>query len=226
MRKIAIIPARGGSKRLPLKNIRDFLGKPIIAYSIMTALESRLFDEVMVSTDHEETAEIALKYGATVPFMRSAVSSNDHATLNDVLEEVFREYSSRGTQFSFGCCILPTAPLIRSENLRAAFDLLRSGKFDSVRPIVRYEYPVQRAFRYKEGGGVEMFDPSIYRVRSQDLEEAYHDAGQFYFFKTSTLLASANRGALILPPEEVQDIDNETDWKLAAIKYQLMHGQI
>jgi len=222
MDRIAIIPARGGSKRIPRKNIKPFLGKPIIAYSIEAALNSNLFDEVMVSTDDEEIAEVAKKYGASVPFFRSKENADDHATLNDVLEEVMQGYEQLGKKYDIGCCLLPTAPFITEGNLQKGYNLLISNTFDSVRPMARFSYPIQRAFKLGAKGQVVMMHPELYKVRSQDLEVAYHDTGQFYWFRIPTLLKSSNRGAFEIAETEFQDIDTLTDWKLAEIKYQYL----
>jgi N-acylneuraminate cytidylyltransferase len=219
---LAIIPARGGSKRIPGKNLKPFLGKPIIAYSIDLAKESRLFDEIMVSTDDAETVELAKSYGASIPFIRSKENSGDFATLNDVLLEVIAEYQKSGRDFNFICMLLPTAPLIKKNTLFNAFDLLKSSHFDSVRPIVRFSYPVQRSVKLT-GNKIEMFYPEHLRSRSQDFEPAYHDAGQFYWLNKGKNLADSNKGALVIPETEAQDIDNEDDWKLAELKYKLFH---
>jgi len=219
---IAIIPARGGSKRIPRKNIKAFLGKPIIAYSIEVAHHSGLFDEIMVSTDDPEVADVAKQYAAHVPFFRSKKNSDDYSTINDVLEEVIRKYDSLGKKFDIGCCILPTAPFITKDNLQKGYNLLIQNNFDSVRPMVRFPYPIQRAFKLDEKGHVEMLHPEFYKVRSQDLEVAYHDAGQFYWFRNPTLLKGDNRGGFEIAETEFQDIDTLTDWKLAEFKYQYL----
>lgn len=218
MKNLAIIPARGGSKRIPRKNIKDFLGKPIIAYSIEAAFNSGLFDEVMVSTDNEEIAEVATKYGATIPFMRSKENSDDYATLADVMQEVITNWKELGQFFNYACCILPTSPLLKKKNLKAGYNLLISGVFDSVRPIVQFSYPIQRALKL-DNGRVVMFYPEHKYTRSQDLTLAYHDAGQFYWFHFDKGFAGENRGALVVSCMEVQDIDTLQDWQLAEIKY-------
>ena len=159
MSNLAIIPARGGSKRIPKKNIKDFLGKPIIAYSIETALKSGLFDEIIVSTDDPEISDVAIKYGAKVPCFRSSETSNDFASLSDVMNEVILFYKNRNIRFDYVCCILPTTPLVTMENLKLGYGLITNSEFDSIRPIVRYSYPIQRAFRYNKNGGVELFNP-------------------------------------------------------------------
>ncbi|NPA38135.1 MAG: pseudaminic acid cytidylyltransferase [Chlorobi bacterium] len=220
-KNLAIIPARGGSKRIPKKNIKNFLGKPVIAYSIEAALKSGLFDEVMVSTDDEEIAGVALQYGAKVPFFRSSETSNDFAPLNDVLNEVVREYKQSGKEFGYICMILPTAPLITLVNLKKGYELLQNSSFDSVRPVVRFSFPVQRSFRLKSDNSVEPLFPEDFPKRSQDLEPAFHDSGQFYWIKGGKDLSS-NKGAFEIREYEVQDIDTETDWKLAELKFKLI----
>ena len=229
-RKIAVITARGGSKRIPKKNIKDFCGKPIIAYSIEAAIDSKLFDEVMVSTDSEEIAEIARQYGANVPFMRSAKTADDHATTNDVLVEVFSEYEKRGQHFELAVCIYPTAPFVTAEKLREAVALLEKEDADQVMPVVRFSFPPQRAFVVREGHLQYQF-PENASVRSQDLEPIYHDCGQFYVMKVDNILQGkpvVKNVPLIVSELEVQDIDNEEDWKIAEMKYRYMrerHGK-
>jgi pseudaminic acid cytidylyltransferase len=224
MQSIAIIPARGGSKRIPQKNIRNFLGKPIIAYSIDCALKSGLFSEVMVSTDDEGIASIAKTYGAKIPFYRSQENSNDFATLSDVISEVVECYKEIGKQFDYGCCILPTAPFITIEKLKEALLMLMNQGFDSVRPIVKFSYPLQRAFRLLSDNSVQMFYPEYAQSRSQDLEPAYHDAGQFYWFKTEKMLKGINKGGIVVNEIEVQDIDTIDDWKTAEIKMKILNS--
>ncbi|MEM2111595.1 MAG: pseudaminic acid cytidylyltransferase [Candidatus Bathyarchaeia archaeon] len=160
---IAIITARGGSKRIPRKNIKDFLGKPIIAYSIEAAIASELFEEVMVSTDDLEIAELSQKYGAKVPFMRSAKNSDDYATTSDVLLEVLAEYQKRGRSFEYGCCLYPTAPFVTAEKLRKAYDFLIQGSYDCIFPVSKYKVPIEYAIRC-DGQRVEFVFPEAYRI--------------------------------------------------------------
>lgn len=221
---IAVITARGGSKRIPKKNIREFCGKPILAYSIEAALESRLFDEVMVSTDSEEIAKVAREYGASVPFMRSAETSDDYATTNDVLKEVLLEYEKRGQHFERIVCIYPTAPFVTADKLKSAVKKMEEEQADAVTPVVRYSFPPQRAFVLREGF-LEYQYPECAPMRSQDLEPVYHDCGQFYVMKTENVVNGilAKRSVpLIISELEVQDIDNEEDWEIAEIKYKQM----
>ena len=226
MKNIAIIPARGGSKRIPRKNIKPFMGKPIIAYSIEAALQSGLFDEVMVSTDDKEIAEIACKYGAQVPFMRSAEMSNDYAGTADVILEVLQMYKEQGREFETVCCIYSTAPFVTSERLREAYGKMNS-EIDSVFTCVTYSYPIQRSLHIVDGK-ISMVYPEYKNARSQDLEPIYHDAGQFYFSRTASFMESRtfwgeNTVGLVLSELEVQDLDTQTDWMLAEMKYELLH---
>ena len=225
MANIAIITARGGSKRIPRKNIKDFLGKPIIAYSIEASLQSGIFQEVMVSTDDAEIAEVAQRYGAKVPFMRSAKNSDDFATTADVLVEVLENYEKLGKQFQYACCLYPTAPFVTNEKLQKAFDLLIERQADSVIPVVAFSYPIWRSLKI-ENGKLQMNFPENLNKRSQDLPVAYHDVGQFYFFDVKKFLATKRLFSdfsvpLCISELEMQDIDNEIDWKLAELKYKL-----
>ena len=228
MKCLAIIPARGGSKRIPHKNIKLFLGRPIIAYSIEAALGTGLFEEVMVSTDDTEIAEIARQEGASVPFLRSTENANDYATLADVLVEVVNVYKERGNEFDLICCLLPTAPLISSEVVRSAYDQLVMSTFDSICPVVAFSYPILRSLSIDEKGNLNMNWPEYRFSRSQDLRPAYHDSGTFYWIKTSSLLKDKkllgeNGTAIVLDEFRVQDIDTDTDWALAEMKYKLLH---
>lgn len=223
MKSIAIITARGGSKRIPRKNIKDFCGKPIIAYSIEAALASGLFDEVMVSTDDKEIAEIGKQYGAKVPFFRSEATSNDFANTPEVLAEVLAEYEKRNQHFDFMACIYPTAPFVTADKLTQAMKTIEETGADSLIPVIKFDYPPQRGYLIKDGK-LEFQFPEYKLSRSQDLEPIYHDVGQFYFckveaFKKYNSLIMPNLVPLILPEEEAQDIDNESDWKLAELKY-------
>ena len=227
MRRLAIIPARGGSKRIPRKNIKSFLGKPIISYSIEAALKSNLFDEVMVSTDDEEIKEIALKYGAKVPFLRSEKNSNDFATTAAVINEVLEVYKTKKKTFEYCICIYPTAPFVSSDLLIKAFNQLKEGKLDSVFSVLRYGFPIQRAVKINDEDKVEMIDISKMNERSQDFEPSFHDAGQFYALNVDAFIEhqklwTNNTGCIEINELEAQDIDTETDWKLAELKYKLL----
>lgn len=224
--KIAIITARGGSKRIPRKNIKEFCGKPILAYSIEAAVQSGLFDTVMVSTDDEEIAEIAKQYGAEVPFYRSAETANDYATTNDVLLEVLAEYEKRGQAFDMAVCIYPTAPFVTSKKLQDAVAKLEESDADTLIPVVAFSYPPQRAMIVEDGRLVFEY-PQYLDSRSQDLTPHYHDVGQFYVFRTEAFkqnrkLMIGNILPLVVSEMEVQDIDNQTDWEIAEMKYRLM----
>lgn len=228
MTRIAIIPARGGSKRIPRKNIKPFNGRPVIAYSIEAALKSKLFDEVMVSTDDKEIAGIASAHGAQIPFYRHENSSGDFAHIADVIEEVLEKYKNAGKEFDYFCCIFSTAPFITPERLKEGWKLLQKNNFDSVFPVLKFSYPIQRALKI-ENGKVSMILPENFNKRSQDLIPAYHDSGQFYWMKTAEFLRqkrlfAENSGAIVLSDLEVQDIDTEEDWKVAEMKYKILHS--
>lgn len=226
-KSVAIITARGGSKRIPRKNIRDFCGKPIIAYSIEAALKSEVFDIVMVSTDDEEIADIARKYGAEVPFMRSEKTASDFATTADVIKEVLARYKEMGEEFEYACCIYPTAPFITPERLREAMNLMKENNPVEVIPVVAFSFPPQRCFVINDDGYMGYKYKEFKNMRSQDLEKQYHDAGQFYVYNVDKYLELAGNISdglmpIILSELEVQDIDNEEDWKVAEFKYKLL----
>ena len=227
MKTLAIITARGGSKRIPRKNIKEFCSKPIIAYSIEAAIESGVFDEVMVSTEDKEIAQISEEFGAKVPFFRSEKTASDYATTADVLLEVLDEYEKRGEHFDVACCIYPTAPFITAQRLKEAVETLSDSDADTLIPVVGFSYPPQRALVIEDGKLVFKY-PENLSARSQDLEQHYHDAGQFYAFKTQAFketknLMKGNVMPMILDEMEVQDIDTEQDWELAQVKYELLH---
>ncbi len=226
MKALAVITARGGSKRIPKKNIKEFCGKPILTYSVKAALESGIFDEVMVSTDDEEIARIGREAGAQVPFLRSAETSNDYATTADVLREVLAEYEKRGQSCDYICCIYPTAPFVTGEKLRRAYELIVKEQGTTVMPVVAYSFPPQRACVVEEGVLHSQY-PEYFNCRSQDLQPIYHDVGQFYLLDVKEFLDSGKLiGRRTLPvivdELEVQDIDNMTDWAIAEMKYRLM----
>ncbi len=228
MKSLAIITARGGSKRIPRKNIKEFLGKPIIVYSIEAAINSGCFDTVMVSTDDVEIAEIAKKAGAEVPFFRSAETSNDYATTADVITEVLEKYKELGCKYEYCCCIYPTAPFITADKLKGAMEKLIDSKADAVVPVVSFSYPPQRAFVIENDKLVFKY-PEYMSSRSQDLQKHYHDVGQFYalnsrYFLDTHKIFDGNIVPLEISELEVQDIDNETDWELAELKYRYLEG--
>ena len=227
-RNLAIITARGGSKRIPRKNIKEFCGKPILCYSIKAALDAGVFDEVMVSTDDKEIAEIAKAAGASVPFFRSEQTANDYASTDDVIMEVITEYQKRGKEFDAFCCIYPTAPFLTGERLKEAMALLTTA--DSVMPIVPFSYPPQRGLIIGENGLVARQFPEYATARSQDLPKVYHDCGQFYACRTKSFLDAGttdveNLVPLILSEMEVQDIDTLEDWEIAEIKYRRLFNE-
>jgi pseudaminic acid cytidylyltransferase len=227
MKALCIIPARGGSKRIPRKNVRLFAGLPIIAHPITAALQSGCFDEVMVSTDDAEIAEIARAHGATVPFLRSAENSTDHAGSEAVLAEVLLRYRAAGRSYDWACGLYPTAALATPARLRLGRDrLLADPALTAVLPVQRFSFPIQRAVALR-GGRVAMFQPEHLDTRSQDLEPAYHDAGQWYWIRVEPFLRTRelmgpNCAAIVLPENEAQDIDHEDDWALAELKHQLL----
>lgn len=227
MNNIAIIPARGGSKRIPKKNITPFLGKPIIAYSIETAINSGLFDQVIVSTDSEEIAEISMKYGAIIPFYRSVKNSDDYATTDDVLQEVINKLIETNINFDNFCCIYPTSPLLSIKNLSSAFTHMIDNDYDGVFGITNFSYPIYRGLVINDGKA-EMIWPENKQKRSQELPTVYHDSGQFYWIRKRSFLKNwslwtDNTGVIKLSNIEVQDIDSEIDWKIAELKYQLLN---
>lgn len=221
MRNLCIIPARGGSKRIPRKNINLFMGKPIIAYSIEAALKSGLFDEVMVSTDDEEIAEVAKQYGAKVPFQRSEENANDYAGLADVIDEVLKTYSLSDIFFDNWCCLLATAPFVNPSMLNNSYNIFTKEGFDTLRPVVRFSYPIQRAFRMNGDGSVSFMNPEYACTRTQDLESAYHDAGLFYWGTVDKGFGGNKWGGFEVDEIYCQDIDTESDWEIAEIKYRM-----
>ena len=226
MKNLCIIPARGGSKRIPRKNIKPFLGKPMLAYSIESAIKSGLFEEIMVSTDDEEITEVAKKYGANVPFMRSTETANDFATTADVLKEVITKYQERGHEFDNFCCFYATAPLVKSQDLIAAFERLQESDFTCVYPVVQFSYPIWRCLDLAEDGTMTRHWPEYENSRSQDIPKEYHDTGTFYWYKTKDWLAgNVKVGGIEVDETTIQDIDTETDWKLAEMKYELMYKE-
>ncbi|NLC75201.1 MAG: pseudaminic acid cytidylyltransferase [Clostridiales bacterium] len=225
MHNLAIITARGGSKRIPRKNIKEFCGKPILTYSIEAALKSGVFDEVMVSTDDSEIARIAIASGAAVPFMRSEATSNDYASTDDVIAEVLDMYKAAGKTFDSFCCIYPTAPFITPDRLAGAMTLL--GEHESVMPVVAYSYPPQRSVVIRDGLIVRRF-PEYLNSRSQDLEKFYHDCGQFYACRADAFRRGGTTDVddlapLVLDDAEVQDIDTLEDWAIAEEKFKRLH---
>lgn len=224
MTAIAIIPARGGSKRIPRKNVRKFCGKPMIAWSIQTARACGCFDRVIVSTDDEEIAEVAREFGAEVPFMRPGQLADDHTATRPVINHAIREVGRIATPPEWVCCLYPTAPFARAEDLNSAFLQLKKESLDFVISAATFAYPIQRSFRIHRDGAMERIFPENRTARSQDLEEVYHDAGQFYWGRSGAFLAeldtiSATSRAYLLPRYRVHDIDTEEDWLRAELVF-------
>jgi pseudaminic acid cytidylyltransferase len=223
--RLAVIPARGGSKRIPQKNIRDFCGKPIISYTIATAKTCGLFDHVIVSTDDAEIAEVARRFGAEAPFVRPRELSDDFTGTNAVVKHAVLWFRDRGTPVTEACCMYATAPLLDASFVRWGHELLvKSGKLYAF-SVTSFPYPIQRALRLLPDGSVEALHPEHAMTRSQDLEPAYHDAGQFYwgaataFIEDLPMFARHSIG-VALPPHLVQDIDTLEDWERAELMYQ------
>lgn len=229
--RVAVIPARGGSKRIPRKNIRLFAGKPIISYSISAALESGCFDRVIVSTDDPEIASVAREWGAETPFVRPAELSDDHAGTTPVISHAVACLAEQGVAPTQICCLYATAPFVLRDDLRQGLALLEETGCEFVFSVTSYPFPIQRAIRINTAGRVEMFDPSQFAIRSQDLEEAFHDAGQFYWGRADSWLQgrpvfSSASVPLLLPRHRVQDIDTPEDWVRAEWMYKAMQSAI
>jgi pseudaminic acid cytidylyltransferase len=225
--KIAVIPARGGSKRITKKNIKFFLGKPIIAYSIENAINSNLFDKVIVSTDDDRIAKVAIEYGAEVPFIRPAELSDDFSGTHEVIGHAVEWLENDGKAIDYVCCLYATAPLIQISDVIKGFNLIKTGKWKSVIAATKFSYPIFRSFEKLPNGGLRMFYPEYYSSRSQDLPEAYHDAGQFYWasaqvWKDKPNGFSENSTIVELPNYLVQDIDTMDDWYRAENLFKLL----
>ena len=228
--KLCVIPARGGSKRIPRKNIKDFCGKPMIGYSIEAALQSECFDQVVVSTDDQEIAEVAQSFGATVPFMRPDELSNDYAGTIPVIKHAIEWFEQHSQPPGLVCCLYATAPFVQAHTIQQANAQLQKSQADYCFSVTSFGFPIQRAIKLTQDKRVEMFSPENFNTRSQDLEEAYHDAGQFYWgkaeaWKAETRLFSDKATAFILPRYLVQDIDTPEDWKRAELMYTLLKHQ-
>jgi pseudaminic acid cytidylyltransferase len=225
---ICIIPARGGSKRIPRKNIKNFCGKPIIAYSIASALESKIFDHVIVSTDDDEIAKTSIKYGASVPFIRPESLSDDYTTSIDVIEHTHSWVQENFGSVNLICTLYATAPFTTSKDLLNAYEeILKHQDCQAVFPIVEFDFPIQRAIKLSDDGSIEMFQPENLLTRSQDLEKAYHDAGQFYWMKSEFIgsgisLFSDIARTIKIPHYRVQDIDTNDDWIRAEFIFKAM----
>ncbi len=224
---IAMITARGGSKRIPRKNIKEFMGKPMIAYAIEAAINSNVFDEVMVSTDDIEIAEIAKQYGAKVPFMRSDKTSDDFATTVDVIEEVINTYKENGLEFDELCCIYPCVPFLKAETLKNAYEQFNG--FDALMPVCKFAVPIEWAMKI-ENERLIPNDREAQNIRSQDMTPKYFDVGMFYYstiksFEESKSLVPDNIKAFIMNETECQDIDTDEDWQMAELKFQLLRNK-
>ena len=227
---IAIIPARGGSKRIPKKNIKLFHGKPMIAYSIEAAIQSGCFDKVIVSTDDQDIADIAIEYGADVPFFRPSNISDDYATTMDVMQHTINWCIEQQWNVEAVCCLYATAPFITSDYLIQGYEKLIKNKADFVFSAATFSFPIQRAIKLTEKGEVSMFSPEYEQTRSQDLEEAYHDAGQFYWGKADSFLErkamfAKHSTVILLPRSRVQDIDTTEDWSFAELLYSALESE-
>jgi len=227
--KIAIIPARGGSKRIPLKNIREFAGKPMITHSIECAKRSKLFDKIIVSTDDKKIANIAVEYGAEVPFIRPEELSDDHCATTPVIAHAIRWLQNNGITPELVCCIYATAPFLNEKDLKEGLDLMESADWQYVFSATNFAFPIFRAFKQINDGGVEMFYPEHFQTRSQDLPEALHDAGQFYWGKPAAWLEGKrifdkHSKPVVIPRWRVQDIDTEDDWVRAEILAPIVMG--
>lgn len=228
--RIAVIPARGSSKRIPRKNIKNFHGKPIIAWSIEAAKNSDCFDQIIVSTDDDEIAAVARKWGADTPFVRPVKLSDDYATTASVIRHAVLWLEANGLVPELVCCIYATAPFLKSEDLKCGLELLLREDYDYVFSATTFSFPIQRAIRISSGGCVAMFQPEHFNTRSQDLEEAYHDVGQFYWGKSSAWKIGAplfgdRSSTIIIPRERAQDIDTQQDWIQAEFKYEYFFGK-
>jgi N-acylneuraminate cytidylyltransferase len=227
MKRVAIIPARGGSKRIPRKNIKPFFGQPMISYSIRAAQESGLFDSVVVSTDDEEIADVARSFGADIPFMRPPSLADDHTGTGAVVCSALDWFLQNGIAYDAACCIYATAPLLDPERLKEGWDKLQGKRFAF--SVTSFPFPIQRALRQTADGSVDMFWPENLTKRSQDLEPAYHDAAQFYWGWTDAWLNgeiafSPISAPVILPRTQVVDIDTPEDWEVAEVTYRVLKG--
>ncbi len=227
MKNLAIIPARGGSKRIPKKNIKDFLGKPIIAYSIETALKSKLFCKVIVSTDDDEIAQMAKKWGAEVPFIRPKELADDYTGTSSVTKHALNWYKEHGRNYDYACTIYATAPLLQSKYLIKGFEKLQNSDATNAFSATSMPFPIQRTFKITSNGRCEMFWPENFMKRSQDLDHAYQDAGQFYWIKlgkiSNEIMFGKDSIPIVLPRHLVQDIDTLEDWQRAELMFTVLN---
>ncbi len=227
--RLCIIPARGGSKRIPRKNIRDFCGKPIIAWSIDAAIKSQCFDRIIVSTDDQEIAAMAERYGAEIPFMRPAQLADDYTSTTAVISHAIEWQNSYGDVAEKVCCLYATAPFVQAFDLQKGLDVLESSGADYAFSVTNYAFPIQRSIRITKNQRIEMFQPEHFNTRSQDLDEAWHDAGQFYWGKAAAWLGnkpifSDDAAPVLMPRHKVQDIDTPDDWERAELMFTLLNG--
>lgn len=227
--KVAIIPARGGSKRIPRKNIRPFCGKPMIVWSIEAAIRADCFDRILVSTDDDEIADAAASSGAEVPFRRPAELSDDYAGTVPVIGHAVNWLRASGVTVEFACCIYATAPFVRAADILQGLDQLRDADCDYAFSVTGYAFPIQRAVRINSLGRIEMFRPQDYNTRSQDLEPAYHDAAQFYWGRSDAWVQGRTIFAgsalpIVLPRDRVQDIDTQEDWDRAELMHKMLQA--
>lgn len=230
MKSIAIIPARGGSKRIPKKNIKHFLGKPIISYSIITAQKSNIFDKIIVSTDDDRIADISKEYGADIPFIRPANLADDHTTTVDVINHAINWLNKNGNIYDAVCCIYPTAPFIRISDLKKGLELLKGTDVNFAFPVTTFASSIFRALKQTQSGRLKMFWPENQNTRTQDLPETYHDVGQFYWGKTNSFIRNqsvldGNSYPIGIPRHLAQDIDTEEDWEQAELLYQFLRSR-
>jgi pseudaminic acid cytidylyltransferase len=227
---VAIIPARGGSKRIPKKNIKDFCGKPMIAYAIEAAKKSNLFEHILVSTDDEEIADVAVKYGAEVPFLRPENLADDHTATVPVISHAVKFCQKLGWDISFACCIYPCTPFLLNEDLNKSFEILKSSKTDFVYPVTEYPHPIQRAMKQLKSGQMEFFNFKYELSRTQDLEKSFHDAGQFYWGTSNAWIHEKKMHTdgmgMIIPNWRVVDIDSNDDWARAEIIFKTFYKKV
>ena len=229
--RVAIIPARGGSKRIPRKNIRHFFGKPMLAWSIEAAIKSRCFDQIICSTDDDEIANIAQEYGALTPFVRPKDLSDDHIGTIPVISHAIEYLQSNGNNVDLACCIYATAPFIQPIDLQNSLEKMQNNDLDYCFSVTSYPFPIQRSIRITSNKRSMMLQPEMFQKRSQDLEELYHDAGQFYWGKPQSWLEgrtlfSNNTMPYVLPRYRVQDIDTMEDWKRAELMFKVLQDEL
>ena len=228
---ICVIPARSGSKRIPKKNIKNFCGKPIIAYSIEAAINCNLFDRIIVSTDSDEIAKIGNKYGAETPFIRPEKLSDDFTHTHEVIGHTVSYLEKKGYNIDYACCIYPTAPFIQVSDLLQGLELIKSEKWDLILAATNYSYPIFRSFEYLSNGGLKMIFPKYFNSRSQDLPKVYHDTGQFYWAKPKIWKSKSSgfniKNSIVeIPNFRAQDIDTVDDWQKAEVMFKILNKKL